>query len=98
MLLTCRTVEGGQVDSSNNKLDAYYENNKFENGVQNVKFSGVGIVSSTVQNYHIKQGMTFTNSAPHTITAKTGLRYELTVAKQSDATVVEYCEADLLKK
>ena len=86
------------VNSSNNKLDAYYENNKFENGVKNVKFSGVGTVSSKVQNYHIKQGMTFTNSAPHTITAKTGLGYELTVAKQSDGTVVEYCEADLLKK
>ena len=42
--------------------------------------------------------MTFTNSAPHTITAKTGLNYELTVAKQSNGTVVEYCEADLLKK
>ena len=41
--------------------------------------------------------MTFTNSAPHTITAKKGLGYELTVAKQSDGTVVEYCEADLLK-
>ena len=41
--------------------------------------------------------MTFTNSDPHTITAKTGLGYELTVAKQSDGTVVEYCEADLLK-
>ena len=41
--------------------------------------------------------MTFTDSAPHTITAKTGLGYELTVAKQSDGTVVEYCEADLLK-
>ena len=41
--------------------------------------------------------MTFTYSAPHTITAKTGLGYELTVAMQSDGTVVEYCEADLLK-
>ena len=41
--------------------------------------------------------MTFTTNAEHTITAKTGLNYELTVAKQSDGTVVEYCEADLLK-
>ena len=41
--------------------------------------------------------MIFTTLAPHTITAKTGLNYELTVAKQSDGTVVEYCEADLLK-
>ena len=41
--------------------------------------------------------MTFTTDAEHTITAKTGLNYELTVAKQSDGTVVEYCEADLLK-
>ena len=85
------------VDSSNNKLDAYYENNKFENGVRYVKFSGVGTSSSKVQNYHIKQGMTFTTNAEHTITARTGLNYELTVAKQSDGTVVEYCEADLLK-
>lgn len=38
--------------------------------------------------------MTFTNTAKHTIKAKTGLNYELTVAKQSDGTVVEYCEAD----
>ena len=85
------------VNSSNNKLDAYYENNTFENGVQNVKFSGVGTEAAKVQNYHIKQGMTFTTNAEHTITAKTGLNYELTVAKQSDGTVVEYCEADLLK-
>ena len=85
------------VNSSNNKLDAYYENNKFENGVKYVEFSGVGIAVAKVQNYHIKQGMTFTNNAKHTITAKIGLNYELTVAKQSDGTVVEYCEADLLK-
>ena len=80
-----------------NKLDAYYENNKFENGVKYVKFSGVGTSSSKVQNYHIKQGMVFTSSTEHTITAKLGLGYELSVAKQSDGTVVEYCEADLLK-
>ena len=84
-------------DCYSNKLDAYYENNTFENGVKHVKFSGVGTVSSKVQNYHIKQGMTFATNAEHTITAKTGLNYELTVAKQSDGTVVEYCEADLLK-
>ena len=41
--------------------------------------------------------MVFTSSIIHTITAKTGLTYELSVAKQSDGTVVEYCEADLLK-
>ena len=80
-----------------NKLNDYYTNNKFENRVTNIKFSGIGTNAVKVQNYHIKQGMTFTNSAPHTITAKTGLNYELTVAKQSDGTVVEYCEADLLK-
>ena len=80
-----------------NKLNDYYTNNKFENKVTNIKFSGIGTDAVKVQNYHIKQGMTFTNSAPHTITAKTGLGYELTVAKQSDGTVVEYCEADLLK-
>ena len=84
-------------DCCYNKLYAYYKNNTFENGVQHVKFSGVGTVSSKVQNYHIKQGMTFTTNAEHTITARTDLNYELTVAKQSDGTVVEYCEADLLK-
>ena len=41
--------------------------------------------------------MVFTSSTKHTITAKTGLTYELSVAKQSDDTVVEYCEADLSK-
>ena len=41
--------------------------------------------------------MIFTSSTKHTITAKTGLTYELSVAKQSDGTVVEYCEADSLK-
>ena len=41
--------------------------------------------------------MVFTSSTKHTITAKTGLTYELSVAKQSDGTVVEYCEADSLK-
>ena len=81
-----------------NKLNDYYTNNKFENGVQYVEFSGVGTRAANVQNYHIKQGMIFTDNAKHTITAKTGLNYELTVAKQSDGTVVEYCEADLLKK
>ena len=85
------------VNSSNNKLDAYYENNKFENGVKYVEFSGVGTGAAKVQNYHIKQGMVFTSSTEHTITAKLGLGYELSVAKQSDGTVVEYCEADLLK-
>ena len=38
--------------------------------------------------------MIFTSSTKHTITAKTGLTYELSVAKQTDGTVVEYCEAD----
>ena len=41
--------------------------------------------------------MIFASNTKHTITAKTGLNYELTVAKQSDGVVVEYCEADLLK-
>ena len=39
--------------------------------------------------------MKFTSSTKHTIIAKTGLTYELSVAKQTDGTVVEYCEADL---
>ena len=82
---------------SSNKLNDYYKYNKFENGVQYVEFSGNETSSANVQNYHIKQGMVFTSSTKHTITAKTGLTYELSVAKQSDGTVVEYCEADLLK-
>ena len=80
-----------------NKLNDYYQCNKFENGVRYVEFSGNGTYSAYVQNYHIKQGMVFTSSTKHTITAKTGLTYELSVAKQSDDTVVEYCEADLSK-
>ena len=82
---------------SGNKLNDYYLCNKFENGVTYVEFSGDGTSSARVQNYHIKQGMVFTSSTKHTITAKTGLTYELSVAKQSDGTVVEYCEADLSK-
>ena len=39
--------------------------------------------------------MVFTSPTKRIITAKTGLTYELSVAKQSDGTVVEYCEADL---
>ena len=80
-----------------NKLNDYYTNNKFENGIQYVEFSGVGTEAAKVQNYHIKQGMVFTSSTKRIITAKTGLTYELSVAKQSDGTVVEYCEADLSK-
>ena len=79
---------------SYNKLNGYYIYNKFENGVRYVEFSGDGTHNAYVQNYHIKQGMVFTTSTKHTITAKTGLTYELSVAKQSDGTVVEYCEAD----
>ena len=81
-------------DCSYNKLNNHYLCNKFENGVKYVEFSGDGTYSAYVQNYHIKQGMVFTSSTKHTITAKTGLTYELSVAKQSDGTVVEYCEAD----
>ena len=80
---------------SHNKLNDHYQYNKFENGVQYVEFSGNGTSSAYVQNYHIKQGMKFTSSTKRIITAKTGLTYELSVAKQSDGTVVEYCEADL---
>ena len=82
---------------SHNKLNNQYIYNKFENGIQYVEFSDNGTHSDYVQNYHIKQGMVFTSPTKHTITAKTGLTYELSVAKQSDGTVVEYCEADLLK-
>ena len=85
------------ANSSYNKLDTFYQYNKFDNGVEHVIFRGTGTSSKYIQNYHIKQGMKFTNNSPHTITAKLGLGYELSVAKQTDGTVVEYCEADLLK-
>ena len=85
------------IQLSNNKLNAYYRYNKFDDGVERVTFSGTGTNSEYIQNYHIKQGMKFRSNSPHTITAKLGLGYELSVAKQTDGTVVEYCEADLLK-
>lgn len=84
------------VTSSGNKLGAYYQYNKFENGVQNVEFSGVGTNDNKVQNYHIKQGMSFTSRPKHTIIAKAGLNYELSVAKKTDGTIIEYNEADLI--
>ena len=80
-----------------NKLGDYYRYNKFDNGVQYVTFNGTGNYPKYIQNYHIKQGMTFTSSSPYTITPKLNLKYELTVAKQTDGTVIEYCEDDLKK-
>ena len=84
------------INFLNNTIGDYNSSNKFENNVQYVEFSGKGTTDKYIQNYHIKQGMTFTLSTKHTITAKAGLNYETTVAKKSDGTVVEYCEADLL--
>lgn len=79
------------------KLQDYYKNNKFDNGIEFITFTGNGTESKYVQNYHIKQGMIFTDDSVHTITAKPGLEYELSVAKKSDGTVVEYNEADTHK-
>lgn len=78
------------------KLQDYYKNNKFS-GAEYITFTGNGTESKYVQNYHIKQGMIFTDDSVHTITAKPGLEYELSVAKKSDGTVVEYNEADTHK-
>ena len=60
-------------------------------------FNGNGTNSGFIQNYHIKQSMVFNEGSKYTITAKPGLNYELSVAKKSDGTVVEYNEADTHK-
>ena len=83
--------------SSNIKLNTYYTHNTFDNGVSYVIFNGDGTESNYIQNYHIKQSMIFDNGSKYTITAKLGLNYELSVAKKSDGTVVEYNEADTHK-
>ena len=41
--------------------------------------------------------MIFDRGSEYTINAKPGLNYELSVAKKSDGTVVEYNEADTHK-
>ena len=83
--------------SSNIKLNAYYTHNTFDHGVSYVTFDGDGTESNYIQNYHIKQSMVFDKGSEYTIIAKPGLNYELSVAKKSDGTVVEYNEADTHK-
>ena len=83
--------------SSNIKLNAYYTHNTFDHGVSYVTFDGDGTDVKYIQNYHIKQSMVFDEGSKYTITAKSGLNYELSVAKKSDGTVVEYNEADTHK-
>ena len=83
--------------SSNIKLNDIYMFNIFDNGVSGVIFNGNGTESNYIQNYHIKQSMIFDGGSKYTITAKPGLNYELSVAKKSDGTVVEYNEADTHK-
>ena len=83
--------------SSSIKLNAYYKYNTFDNGVSYVTFDNDGTESNYIQNYHIKQSMVFNRNSKYTITAKPGLNYELSVAKKSDGTVVEYNEADTHK-
>ena len=78
-------------------LKTYYRYNTFDNGVSDVTFNGDGTGSKPIQNYHIKQSMVFGEGSEYTITAKPGLNYELSVAKKSDGTVVEYNEADTHK-
>ena len=83
--------------SSNIKLNAYYTRNIFDNGASGIIFNGDGTPSKYIKNYHIKQGMIFNRNSEYTINAKSGLNYELSVAKKSDGTVVEYNEADTHK-
>ena len=83
--------------SSNIKLNVIYSHNTFDNGVSYVIFNGDGTNSGFIQNYHIKQSMVFNKGSKYTINAKPGLNYELSVAKKSDGTVVEYNEADTHK-
>ena len=83
--------------SSNIKLNAYYKYNTFDNRISYVIFNGDGTDIKYIQNYHIKQGMVFDEGSEYTINAKPGLNYELSVAKKSDGTVVEYNEADTHK-
>ena len=83
--------------SSNIKLNDIYMFNIFDNGASGVIFNGNGTESNYIQNYHIKQSMIFDEGSEYTITAKPGLNYELSVAKKSDGTVVEYNEADTHK-
>ena len=85
------------LNSSNIKLNAYYKYNTFDNRVSYVIFNGDGTDIKYIQNYHIKQGMVFDDGSEYTINAKPGLNYELSIAKKSDGTVVEYNEADTHK-
>lgn len=80
-------------------LGNYYRLNTFDNGVSYITFNGDGTPTNDnyIQYYHIKQGMTFDKDSKYTITARPGLDYELSVAKRSDGTVVEYNEADTHK-
>lgn len=85
--------------SSQIKLSNYYKLNTFDSGVENIIFNGDGDPSNGnyIKYYHIKQSMVFDELSKYTITAKPGLNYELSVAKKSDGTVVEYNEADTHK-
>lgn len=78
-------------------LGNYYRLNTFDNGVSYVTFDGDGTGSKPIQNYHVKHDIVFDFASKYTITAKPGLDYELSVAKRSDGTVVEYNEADTHK-
>ena len=84
-------------DCNNNSFGNNCNLNTFDSGVQNIIFSDSGTDSKPIQNYHVKHGMVFDLTSKYTITAKPGLEYELSVAKKSDGTVVEYNEADTHK-
>lgn len=84
------------VDSSETKLNAFYENNRIDEGVSYIRSHKAGTDSSRLQYYHITSGMSFSKDSPYVLDAEMGRTYETTVAKNSKGEVVEYCEADLI--
>lgn len=84
------------VDSSGNNLNAFYENNRIDDGVSYIRSHKAGTGSSRLQYYHITSGMSFSSDSPYILNAETGRTYETTVARNSKGEVVEYCEADLI--
>lgn len=84
------------VDSSGNKLNAFYEFNRIDEGVEHVHLNNAGTASSRGQYYHITSGMSFSAESPYVLNMELGRNYETTVARNSKGEVVEYCEADLI--
>lgn len=74
---------------TNNTLGNRFINNKFDSNASNVTLTN-NTTGNEVHYYHIKSGVTgeFTCSEQRD--------YETIIAKRSDGTIVEYCEADLI--